>query len=125
MPTGRYELRFTGLGGFDAPELQQAIGPEAYIIRDRAPSAAHGDLALLAIGVMLGARTLTAAFLYFSRKSTTSQLTMSVQVLKPGGTVTTILLKLDTHAQDALSDQAIAQLAAALKITPSELLEAA
>lgn len=125
MPAGCYEIRFTGLGGFDAPELQQAIGPDAHIIRDRAPGAAHGDLTLLAIGVMLGARALTAALLFFSRKSTTSVLTLSVQVVKPDGTVITTQLKLDTRSQEGLSDQAVKQLAAALNVAPAELLEGA
>lgn len=121
MSAKPYELRLLDVTGLDAPELEHELGPNAQTIAPERPDGAHGDLTLLTIAVVLSAKALTAALLYYGRKRSTTMIRMSIQVVSPDGTVTDVTIEVDTDEREALSDQAIKQIAGALKIKPSDL----
>lgn len=121
MADTHYEVRFQNLGGLDAPELQHELGPTARVIPSDRPSDAYGELALLTVGVILGAKALTAALLYFGRKQRSTKIRVSMQVVSPDGTIANIAIEVDSSEKDALSDQAMKQIANALRVKLTDL----
>ncbi len=122
MTFSRYKLQFPNISGLDARELQEEIGPAAQItIPERQPGV-HGDLGLVTIGVVLGAKALTAALLYFGRKQSSHRIQLSVQIIAPDGTVTNVQLDVESNEKDGLSEQAMKQISTALKLKPSDLV---
>ena len=121
MTASRYELRFPGLGGLDAPELQKELGLDAKVITPDRPTGAFGEPVLLTVGVILGAKALTAALLYFLRKGSMPNIRLGVQIVTPNGTIINVALEVDSSEKEALSEQAIKQIAAELKVKPSDL----
>ncbi|RDE49308.1 MAG: hypothetical protein DVS81_17375 [Candidatus Accumulibacter meliphilus] len=122
MTASHYELRFPDLGGLEAPELQRELGPTAKVITPDRPAGAYGDLGLVTIGVILGAKVLTAALLYFARNERKTKIRLTAQVVSPDGTITNIALEVDSSEKEALSEQAMKQIAAALKVKASDLV---
>jgi len=123
MAGKQYELRFLNLSGLDAVEMQHELGQAARIIKPERPPSAHGDLTLLAVGVVLGARALTAALIYFGRARSSTKIRLAMQVESPDGTITNLAIEVDSSVEEALSEQALKQIADALKIKPSDIAD--
>nr|WP_145545236.1 hypothetical protein [Variovorax boronicumulans] len=121
MTTKPYEIRFLNLSGLDAPELQRELGPSSKTMVSERPDDAYGDLTLLTVAVILSAKALTAALIYFGRKQRTTNIRLSIQVVRPDGTTANVAIEVATNDREALSDQAIKQIASALSVKPSDL----
>ncbi|SEN56888.1 VCBS repeat-containing protein [Duganella sp. CF517] len=121
MQTSTYQIQFRDLGGLDAHELQNLLDGDAHVITPDRPPGTHGDLGLLIVATVLGYKALNAALLVYGRGSTTRKTKISVTVVTPDGTSKNVTIEVDSSETEALSEQAMKQIAAALKVSPADL----
>lgn len=121
MQKSTYQIQFRELGGLDAHELQHALGADAKVITPDRPFGTHGDLGLLIVATILGYKALSAALVVYGRGSKTTRMKFSSTIVTPDGTSKNVTVEVDSSEKEPLSEQAMKQIAAALKVSPADL----